>query len=50
MGAENGQPGPMAKVSEVIATYRPTRLFKAPNLHYTSLDFDSTGELLLLAR
>lgn len=26
MGAENGQPGPMAKVSEVIATYRPTRV------------------------
>ncbi|KEQ80611.1 MAG: Uncharacterized protein AUREO_013910 [Aureobasidium pullulans] len=49
MGAENGAPA-MAKVSDVIATYRPTRLFKAPNLHYTSLDFDSTGELLLLAR
>lgn len=26
------------------------QLFKAPNLHYTSLDFDSSGELLLLAR
>jgi hypothetical protein len=25
-GAENGQPGPMAKVSEVVSTYRPTRV------------------------
>lgn len=26
MGAENAQPGPVAKVSEVMATYRPTRV------------------------
>ena len=26
MGAENGQPGPTAKVSDVVATYRPTRV------------------------
>ncbi|GAB7347124.1 hypothetical protein MBLNU459_g3248t1 [Dothideomycetes sp. NU459] len=79
MGPENAAP-PTAKVSEVVATYRPTRvclmqlcpiavplfpnhhveclgltylssqLFKTPGLHYTSLDFDTTGELLLLAR
>ncbi|KAG8632131.1 hypothetical protein KVT40_001271 [Elsinoe batatas] len=49
MGAENAQP-PTQKVSEVISTFRPTKLFKAPGLHYTSIDFDDTGELLVLSR
>lgn len=95
MGAENNASA-TAKVSDVITTYRPTRvselylylslhpnqthliiqpilhlalppptdrlhihfrltscsqqLFKSPGVHCTSLDFDTSGELLLLAR
>lgn len=42
---------PTSKVSDIISSYRPTRLFKAPPpSSYTSLDFDSTGEFLLAAR
>ncbi|KAJ9618938.1 hypothetical protein H2203_008754 [Taxawa tesnikishii (nom. ined.)] len=41
---------PTARVSDVVSTFRPTRLFKSPNNHYTSLDFDTSGELLLLSR
>jgi len=40
-----------SRVSEVITTFRPTRLFKAPpSAHYTSIDFDDSGEFLLLSR
>jgi COMPASS component SWD2 len=39
------------KVSDVIHTYRPSRKFPAPSgSHYTSIDFDDTGEFLLLSR
>lgn len=44
-------PPPSTKVSEVINTFRPTRLFKAPaGANYTSVDFDDSGEFLLLSR
>jgi len=49
MGAVSGPP-PVQKVSEVVSSFRPTKLFKAPGLHYTSVDFDDSGELLLLSR
>lgn len=49
MGAENAPPQSQ-RVSEVIANFRPTKLFKSSGLHYTSVDFDDSGELLLLAR
>ncbi|KAK5167739.1 uncharacterized protein LTR77_007438 [Saxophila tyrrhenica] len=38
------------KVSDVIHTYRPSRKFPTPGNHYTSIDFDDTGEFLLLSR
>jgi COMPASS component SWD2 len=44
---------PTSKVSDVINTFRPTRLFKAPpGAHYTSIsiDFNDSGEFLLLSR
>lgn len=37
------------KCEDAISTFRPTRLFKS-NSAYTSIDFDGTGEFLLLAR
>jgi COMPASS component SWD2 len=40
-----------SKVSDVITTYRATRLFKAPpGAHYTSIDFNDSGEFVILAR
>jgi hypothetical protein len=54
MVAEPTSAAPMAaatKVSDVIYTYRPPRKFPAPSgSHYTSIDFDDTGEFLLLSR
>jgi len=42
---------PLTRISDIITTYRPTKLFKTPsNTHYTSLDFDDSGEFLLLSR
>lgn len=42
---------PVTKVSDVIHTFRPTKLFKAPpSTQYTSIDFDDSGEFLLLSR
>ncbi|KXS95929.1 hypothetical protein AC578_7994 [Pseudocercospora eumusae] len=42
---------PMAKVQDTIGSFRPTRLFKAPSPSaYTSIDFDDSGEFLLLSR
>lgn len=44
-------PPPMSRVSDVITTFRPSRLFKAPPpAAYTSIDFDDSGEFLLLSR
>jgi COMPASS component SWD2 len=44
-------PAPVAKVSDVVASFRPTRQFKAPSgSSYTSIDFDDGGEFLLLSR
>ncbi|EXJ53300.1 uncharacterized protein A1O5_13461, partial [Cladophialophora psammophila CBS 110553] len=44
-------PAPAAKVSDVFNTYQPTRLFKAPaGANYTSIDFNDSGEFLLLSR
>lgn len=44
-------PPPTNKVADVINTYRPTRLFKAPpGANYTSIDFNDSGEFLLLSR
>ncbi|KAI7613438.1 hypothetical protein KC319_g20094, partial [Hortaea werneckii] len=49
--AENQQAPPVTKVSDVIHTFRPTKLFKAaPSTAYTSLDFDDSGEFLLASR
>jgi COMPASS component SWD2 len=42
---------PATKVPDVINTFRATKYFKAnPNTTYTSVDFDDSGEFLLLAR
>lgn len=41
---------PTAKISDTIHTFRASRLFKTPTHTYTSLDFDTSGELLLLSR
>ncbi|KAF2873819.1 WD repeat-containing protein-like protein [Massariosphaeria phaeospora] len=43
---------PTQKVSDVITTFRPTRRFKSPSSStaITSLDFDDTGELAVIAR
>ncbi|EMC98152.1 hypothetical protein BAUCODRAFT_146720 [Baudoinia panamericana UAMH 10762] len=39
------------KVQDVVQNYRPSKLFKAPpTTTYTSIDFDDTGEFLLLSR
>lgn len=40
---------PTTSVSDIITTFRPSKLFKAPAA-YTSIDFDSSGEFLLLSR
>ncbi|KAK4988257.1 hypothetical protein LTR50_004083 [Elasticomyces elasticus] len=53
MGIENTSGAPQTqKVTDVISTFRPSRLFKSPstNTYITSLDFDDTGELALVAR
>lgn len=43
---------PTQKVSEVITTFRPSRRFRPSEskTHVTSLDFDDTGELAIVAR
>ncbi|KAF2264799.1 WD repeat-containing protein 82 [Lojkania enalia] len=43
---------PTQKVSDVIASFRPSRRFKPgdPKTSVTSLDFDDTGELAIVAR
>ncbi|KAF2111521.1 WD repeat-containing protein-like protein [Lophiotrema nucula] len=43
---------PTQKVSDVIASFRPSRRFKASDskTSVTSLDFDDTGELAIVAR
>ncbi|KAH8725940.1 WD40-repeat-containing domain protein [Phaeosphaeriaceae sp. PMI808] len=44
---------PTQKVSDVIASFRPSRRFKPPppgTASITSLDFDDTGELAIVAR
>ena len=44
-------PAAASKVSDVVSTYRATRLFKAPpGAHYTSIDFNDSGEFVILAR
>ena len=44
-------PPPTNRVQDVINTYRATRLFKAPQgANYTSIDFNDSGEFLLLSR
>lgn len=40
---------PVSKVSDVIQTFRPSKLIKA-TASYTSIDYDASGEFLLLAR
>ena len=50
MGTEPPPPA-VTKISDVISTFRPTRMFKAPpGASYTSIDFDDSGEFLLLSR
>ncbi|WPG99510.1 Hypothetical protein R9X50_00232500 [Acrodontium crateriforme] len=40
-----------SKVQDILPNFRPTRQFKAPpNNSYTSIDFDNSGEFLLLSR
>ncbi|KAK4505588.1 hypothetical protein PRZ48_003551 [Zasmidium cellare] len=42
---------PTARVQDIISTFRPTKLFKnPPGVQYTSIDFDDSGEFLLLSR
>ena len=47
---------PQTKVADIITTFRPTKSFKpsssaaAANLTHTSIDFDDSGEFLLLSR
>lgn len=49
MGVEQGPP--VARVQDVVQTFRPTRQFKVPpQSAYTSLDFDDSGEFLLASR
>lgn len=49
--AGESTPPPASKVSDVISTYRATRLFKAsPGASYTSIDFNDSGEFVILAR
>jgi COMPASS component SWD2 len=60
MASGSATPGPPAppavpgtqKVSDVITTFREQRKFKAPDSRtsVTSLDFDDTGELAIVAR
>lgn len=51
MGTNDLAAQPLAKVQDVIAAFRPTRLIKGPpNTAYTSIDFDDSGEFLLLSR
>ncbi|KAF1826901.1 histone H3 methyltransferase complex and RNA cleavage factor II complex, subunit SWD2 [Dissoconium aciculare CBS 342.82] len=51
MGTNDLASHPVAKVQDVIGAFRPTRLFKAPaGTSYTSIDFDDSGEFLLLSR
>lgn len=40
---------PTSKISDIITSFRPTRLFKA-SAAYSSIDFDDSGEFLLLSR
>lgn len=41
----------VARVQDIITTFRPCRLFKAPPpSSYTSVDFDDSGEFLLASR
>ncbi|KAI4121142.1 MAG: hypothetical protein LQ347_006940 [Umbilicaria vellea] len=46
-----GGPQPTQKTSDIIGTFRPTKLFKLarPEISVTSLDFDDSGEFLLAA-
>ncbi|KZF26668.1 histone H3 methyltransferase complex and RNA cleavage factor II complex, subunit SWD2 [Xylona heveae TC161] len=46
-----GQQPPVAKVSDVVQSFRATKLFRSqkPDVSFTSLDFDDSGELLLSA-
>ncbi|KAK3074618.1 hypothetical protein LTR53_002829 [Teratosphaeriaceae sp. CCFEE 6253] len=48
----DGTIAPATKVQDIITTYRPTKLFQpsAPGPAYTSIDFDDSGEFLLLSR
>lgn len=40
-----------SRVQDVISTFRPTKCFRSPSsTHYTSIDFDDSGEFLLLSR
>lgn len=51
MAAPSALPTDTVKVQDCISTFRPTRLFKAPPPSaFTSIDFDDSGEFLLLAR
>lgn len=41
----------VARVQDIVTTFRPCRLFKAPSPSiYTSIDFDDSGEFLLASR
>lgn len=47
-----GKDAPSNKISDVIASFRPTRRFKPEKstTSVTSLDFDDSGELVIVAR
>lgn len=49
--ATDGPLAPMSRISDVITSFRPTKHFKAPtSTAYTSIDFDDSGEFMLLSR
>lgn len=49
--ATDGPSAPLSKISDLITAFRPTKLFKAPpSTAYTSIDFDDSGEFMLLSR
>lgn len=45
-------PGPpTARIADIVSTFRPSKQFKnPPGVQYTSVDFDDSGEFLLLSR
>lgn len=51
MVAEAPSAPPTARVQDIISTFRPSKLYKnPPGAQYSSVDFDDSGEFVLLSR